>query len=153
MPLSYWSLGWIVDRNWQNRWRLGCLVLTSVQANSLLLRFFHPPSGCLGLRQRILEIAPRPYGTDTSSDWQIGHFSSEIPAPTTRLPRGPFLDSQCRWGCYPDTRWRRYQAFLPGSCWYSPRSWPERWIIQKASPGTRSDRIWFEKPSSTRHLP
>ena len=27
------------------------------------------------------------------------------------------------------------------------------WIIRTASPDTQSDRIWFETPSSTRHLP
>ena len=152
VPLSYWSLGWIINRNWQNQWKLECLVLTSVQANFLLLRFCYPSSGCLGLRRRTQEISSRPYGTNTSSDWQTDHFSSESPVFTVQLPHDPDLDPQYRWGCYPDRRWWKYRAFLPKSYWYSPESWPERCINQTSSLGTWNDHIWFEEPSSTRHF-
>ena len=152
MPLFCWSLGWTVDRNWQNRWRPECLVLTSAQVNSLPLRFFHPLSGCLGLRRRSSRIVPHFYETNTFSDWQTGHFSSKDLVPTVRLSHDPDHDPKCRWGYHPDTWWQRYRAFLPGSCWYSPGSWPEHWINRTTSSGTQSDHIWFEKLSSTYHL-
>ena len=153
MLLFYWSLGWTVNRNWQNRWRLECFVLTLVQANFLLLRFFHPLFRCHGLRQRILGITPCLYETDTSSNWQTGYFSSEDSAPIVWLLRDPGLNPRCRWRYSPGTQWQRYQASLPESCWCNPRSLLGHWIIWMASPGTLNGHIWFEKPSSTHHFP
>ena len=102
---------------------------------------FYPQFALSELTQRTLGSKPHLDETDIFSNWQKGHSFSKNLGPIGRSPRGHDLHSQCKSRCYLDRQWQKHRVFWPKSCWYSFRSWPERWITWKASHGTRSGHI------------
>ena len=152
MKLSDWISEWIIDKNSQIRGRLGCHVLTEVQAAAWQPRFFCSPCGCLSGILHTQGTKPLLDEIDTVSGWQIARTSGVVPAPTKRLRCTHLHHHQYRLRYHPDTRWQRCQASWQGSCWCISESSLVRLSDLKTLLGTQSGCIGSWTQFSTHPL-
>ena len=115
-PLSYWSLKWNDNRNWQNQEKPEYHIWILVQANFLRHLSSFLQFRFLELTQCILGSGHYFYENDTSWVWQKGCFSSIPQKSIKRHWRELGLGLWCRWRCHWGKKWQRYRVSWPRSC-------------------------------------
>ena len=133
--LSYWSLEWIANNNWQSLGKPEYCGLIWVQANLLRLRFFRLPCLFLLTIPRILRSKPHPDETDIFSSWQRGNASGVGPEPSVQPQR------EVARGLWYSSDGSIYRASWPGSYWRSPEKNIRRCMVWYSSWPLRVQRV------------